>query len=102
MRCMTTRAPFGLDWHVFVNKRSSFVGVTLETNSIPIRSTTDLAQCPCAVDVMAVAALNEAFVHAVPKRFGEIRFGGSMASVTKQRLFVDQQKLFGLRVMRRV
>ena len=83
MRCMTTRAPFGLDWHVFVNKRSSFVGVTLETNSIPIRSTTDLAQCPCAVDVMAVAALDQAFVYSMMIRLREVGFGGHMASVAE-------------------
>lgn len=90
MRCVATRTPLALDRHVFVDKRSSLVRVTLETNSIPIRSTADLAKCPGAVNVMAVAALNKAFVDAVPKRFGEIRFGGRMASVTKQWLFVNQ------------
>jgi len=47
---------------------------------------------------VAVAAFNEAFVHAMAIRFGKITFGSSVALVTEDRLFLDQQMLclFGM------
>ena len=55
-----------------------------------------------AVRVMAIGALDEPFVHAMPKRHGELRLLLLMAGIAKLRLRLDQEKLAGLRVVRRM
>lgn len=55
-----------------------------------------------SVHVVAVRALDQAFVHTMMKRHFELGLLLQMATVTKLGLRLGQQKLFGLRVMRRM
>ena len=52
--------------------------------------------------VVAVHALHQSLVDAVVIRFGKVRLGGGVASVTQLGLLLDEQELFFLGVMRRV
>ncbi len=49
--------------------------------------------------IVAVTALNQAFVDPVMVRLGEIRLGGDVASVAQLRLILNEQVLFLLRVV---
>ena len=98
MRCVTTAATFRFYGHVFVNKRTLLVYVTLDARTVSIRNRLYWAKRCSAMNIVAVAAFNEALVHAMAIRFGKITFGSSVALVTEDRLFLDQQMLclFGM------
>ncbi len=56
----------------------------------------------CSVGIVAIGALHQAFVHAMVKGHGELRFLLEVAGVAKLGLGLDQQELLGLRVVRRM
>ena len=70
---VATGAAFGLHGYVFIDKRSPLVGVTLRANCISAGEGSDLSQGGCPVNVVAVAALHEPFIHAMVIGFGEVR-----------------------------
>lgn len=102
MRRVTTDAAFRLHRDVFIYKGPLLVGVTLRTNCISTGKSSDLPQCGCAMNVVAVAAVDEAFIHAVVIGLGEIRFGRSMTSIAEVGLSPGQQMLRLLGIMRRM
>src|SRR5215472_7842569 len=58
---VATGASLGLHGYVFVYKWALLVGVTFHANLISTRKSPDLPQCGCAVNVVAIAAVDQAF-----------------------------------------
>jgi len=84
------------------HKRPLLIGMAGEANSILRRRSAHLL-CPNrAMHIVAVRTLHQALVDAMVKRHFELRLLLRMAGVTKLRLRFHQQKLFGLRMMRRM
>jgi hypothetical protein len=87
---------------MLINKRPLFVGVALDTNRVPTGQGPHLAESSGAVDVVAVAALDEAFVYPVVIRLREVGLRIDMTSVAEFGLRSNQQMLLFFGVMRRV
>jgi len=99
---VATGASFGLYGYVFIYKRSLLVGVTFQANVISTGKSPDLSQGGCAVNVVAVAAVDEAFIHAVVVGLGEICFGRSVTSIAEIGLGSGQQVFRFLRIVGRM
>lgn len=99
---VATGASFGLHGHVFIHKRSLLLGVTFQANLIPTGKSSNLSQGGRAVNIVAVAAMDEAFIHAVVISLGEICFGRGMTSIAETGLCPDQQVFRPLRVVWRM
>ena len=80
---VTTAAALRLHRYMFKNKRPLLVGMALDTNRVPTRHGPHLAEGGRAVDVVAVAALDEAFVYAMVIRLREVGLRGDMTSVAE-------------------
>ena len=78
---VTTATSFRLHRYMLINKRSLFVGVALDTNRVPTRQGPHLAEGGGAVDVVAVAALDEAFVYSMVIRLSKVGLGSDMTSI---------------------
>lgn len=102
MRRMATGAALCLDRHMFVHKRTTCIGVALNACSISAGQRLGLAESGGAVNVMAVTALNESLIYAMVIRPGKICLGRGMARIALRGLFLDEQMLRLLRVVRRV
>jgi hypothetical protein len=99
---MTTATAFGLYRHVFIDERPLFVDMAFEANLVSTRKSPDLADGGRAVSIVAVAALNQAFVDAVVKGLRKVRLGSRVATVAESWLRLNQQVFRFLGVMRRV
>jgi hypothetical protein len=99
---VATGASFGLHGYVFVHKGALLVGVTFHANLISTGKSPDLPQCGCAVNVVAIAAVDEAFIHAMVISLGEIGFGRSVTPIAEIGLSLGQQVLRFLRIVGRV
>jgi hypothetical protein len=86
---MTARATLGLHRHVLVDKWPLLVWVTLEADGIAAWEGPHLTKSGSPVHVVAVAAPNQAFVHAVVIRLGKVGFGCYVASVAEFRRLPD-------------
>ena len=80
---VTTAAALSLDRYVLINKRSLFVGMAFDTNRVPARHGPHLPEGGGAMDVVAVAALDETFVDPMVIRFREVGFGSCMTPITE-------------------
>ena len=80
---VTAAAALSFDWYVLINERALLIGMALDANHVPARHRPHLAECSGAVDVMAVAALDETFVYSMVKRLCEVGLGRRMTSVTE-------------------
>jgi hypothetical protein len=76
--------------------------MTLDANRIPGGHGPNLAEGGGAVDVVAVAALDETFVYSVVIRLRKVGLSGDMTSVAEIGLCSNKQVLLFLGVMRRV
>ena len=99
---VATGASFSLHGYVLIYKGPLLVGVAFQANVVSAGKSPDLSQGGCTVNVVAVAAADEAFIHAVVIRLGEICLGRSVASIAEIRLCSDQQMLGFLRIMWRM
>jgi hypothetical protein len=84
---------------VFKDERSLLVGMAFEASCISAREGTHLAQGGSAVSIVAVAALNEAFVDAVVIGLRKVCLGSCVATVAESRLRLNQQVFRFLGVM---
>jgi hypothetical protein len=96
---MTTAAAFGFHGHMLVNEGPLLVDVALVADGITAREVLDLPQCSRSMRIMAVVALHQTLIDPVMIRFGKIRFGLGMASVTQLWLILDEKVLFFLGMM---
>ena len=83
VRGVTTAAALRLDRYVLINERALLIGVAFDTNRVPGWHGPHLAEGGGAMDVVAVAALDETFVYSMVIRPREIGLGGHMASVAE-------------------
>ena len=87
---------------MFINERALLVGMALDTNRIPARHSPHLAECGRAMNVMAVAALDQAFVYPMVIRLREVGLRGCMTSVAEAGLCSNEEMLRFFGVMRRM
>jgi len=99
---VTTAAALSLHRYMFVNERALFVGVALDTNRIPAGHSPHLPEGGSAMDVMAVAALDQAFVYSMVIGLREVGLRGCMTSVAEAGLCPNEEMLRFLGVVRRV
>lgn len=99
MRRMARDAAFGLHWSVFEDERPGFVGVTAEANLVLSCRGAQLSREEAAVWIMAVAARQQAFIHAVVHRLGKLWAYLLVAPIAKHRLRHLQQRAFHFGMM---
>jgi hypothetical protein len=100
MSRVTTRAALSLYRHVFIDERPLFVGMAFEANLVSIGKRPDLAQGGRAMNIVAVAALNQAFVDSVVIGLAKVSLGSRVAAVAKCGLRLNQQVLLFFGVVR--
>jgi len=86
MRCMAGRASFGLEWCVFVSKRTLLVGMALYARRIGAGCQSCLLELETAVRVVTITALHRAFEDLVMKGLVEIRLYFVMTTYAELRL----------------
>ena len=99
---VTTCAALRPDRDMLIDERSLFVRMTLVAGGVSTRQSPDLAQGSSAMDVMAVATTDQAFVDPMAIRFCEVCFRGDVTSIAKIRLCPRQLVLWLLGMMRGV
>jgi hypothetical protein len=99
---VATAAAFGFYGDVFVGERAALVGVAFEAHRIASRQSPHLPNCRRAVDIVAVTALHQTFIHTMVIGLCEISFGRGVAPIAEIRLGLHEQKLPFGRVVRRV
>lgn len=91
MRGMAADTAFRLHRQVLVNERSTLVGVAFETHLVLRRARSELPRHESAVLVVAIGALNQAFVDPVVEGTCELRTCLRVAGIAKLRLIHGQQ-----------
>ncbi len=86
MRCVAGRAPFGLEWRVFVSKRTLLVGVALYARRVRAGCQSGLLELETAVRIVTITALHRAFEYLVMKGLVEIRLYFVMTTYAELRL----------------
>ncbi len=99
---VTTAAALSLHRYMFKNERTLLVGMALHTDRVPTRHGPHLSECGRAMNVVAVTALDEAFVHPMVIRLREVGLRGRMTSVAEAGLCSNEEMLRFFSVMRRV
>ena len=99
---VATTAAFCFDWHMLVDKWSPGICVALGAYCVSAGQGFHLAQGCGAMRVMAVTAVNQAFIYAVVIRLGKIGLRRSVAAVALFRLFFGQQVLRCCGMVRRM
>ena len=102
VRRVAAGASFGLHWYVFIYKGSLLFGMAFQADLIATGKGSDLPQGGRAVNIVAVAAMDEAFIDAVVISLREIRLSRGVTSVAEIGLCPDQQVFRPLRVMWRM
>lgn len=87
---------------MFVYEWPAFIGVAVIADLAFRDRSAQLMRSFRAVRVMAIGALDQAFVHAVSKGHGELRLLLLVARIAKRRLALHQQKLTRLRMVSRM
>jgi hypothetical protein len=87
---------------MLIDEWALLVGVAFNTNRIPAGQGPHLAEGGGAVDVMAVAALDQAFVYSMVIRLREVGLRSCMTSIAKAGLCLNEKMLGFFGVMRRV
>ena len=83
VRGMASDATFSLDGRMFPGEGAGLVRVAVETDLVLCGGRTQLVPHETTVLVVAIAADNQAFIHAMVERLGEVRLDFKMAAVTK-------------------
>ena len=99
---VTTVAAFGFHWHMLIDKRTLFIRVALDTDRVPTRHRSYLAEGGRAVSVMAVTTLHKALIDSMVIGLCEVRLGGGMAPIAEVGLRPHKQVLGFLRMVRGV
>ena len=100
MRCVTAAATFRFDRQMLKREGPFLVAVALEAHRISLRAGAKLARLRASVNVVAIRAANQAFVHAMAERLVELHFVAGMARIAQVGLLVDEQVVRFFRFMR--
>jgi len=84
VRGMASAATLGAHHGVLDGVRTGLAGVAFKTDGVARSARTDLAKIEGAVWIVAITASDQAFIHSVVDRPGEIRLDGKVAGKTKQ------------------
>jgi hypothetical protein len=76
---MASGAAFRFHWHMLVHKRSARIGMALHASGVAAGQSLGLAKRGSAVNVVAVAAMNQPFIYAMVVRPGKLSFGIGVA-----------------------
>jgi len=90
---VASSAALCLYWHMFINEGPLLVGMALEANGISARQGSRLPHARRPMNVMAVVALDQAFVYAMVKGFGKVALHLLVAAVTQVKLVFGKQRL---------
>ena len=90
VRSVTVGAAFNLDRLMLVKERSALVGVALEADKVLVGRGPQLAPDRRAVSVVAIAALDQPLIHAVPERLLEVGLLFRVAGEAQRRLRLDK------------
>ena len=99
---MATGAAFRFYRYMLVHKRAARIGVALDASGISTGQSFGLAERGSTVNVVAVAAMNQPFIHAMVIRPGKLGFGRGVARIALRGLLLDEQVLWLFRVMGRM
>ena len=91
---VATQTPLGLDRGVFIDERPARLGVAPGADHVLVRRGLHVVGSEGAVHVVAIAALDQAFVHLVVERHIECRLCIGMALEAERRLRSLQQLFF--------
>lgn len=100
VRRVATDTTLGLHGHMLIYKRSLFFGMALDTNCVATGHGPHLAEGGRAVDIVAVTALDEAFVDPVVIRLCKVGLRGYMTSVAETGLCLNEKVFRFLGMMR--
>jgi len=99
MRSVASHASFALDCGVFEYEGSARLGVTLGADRIHVGGGLNVIASECTVNIMAVAALQQSFIHLVMEGHGEGRLDVSVAAIAELGLRGLQQMLLNSGIM---
>ena len=94
MRSMAPQTSLRLDRGMLVDERPTRLRVALGADRVLIRRGLEVVVPESAVGIMAIAALDQTFVHLMVKRHIERRFNVGVALKTERRLRSLEQLLF--------
>ncbi len=94
VRSVASHAPLGLDRDVFIDERPAGLGVALGADRVLVGGGLHVVGQEGAVHVMAIAALDQAFVHLVVERHIEGRLRVGVALEAERRLRNLEQRFF--------
>ena len=83
MRRVTTAAAFSFYWYVLINKRTGLICVALGADRVAGRQGPHLSESRCSMDVVAVAALDKAFVDSMVVGLGEVSLRRCVAAIAE-------------------
>ena len=99
---VTTAATLGFDRHMFINKGTRFVRMAFGADGISGRQSPHLPESRRSMHVVAVTAVDKAFVHPVVVGLGEISLCRGVTPVAERRLGRCEQMLRFLCVVGRM
>jgi len=99
---MTTAAALGLYWHMFIDEGAGFVRVALGADGIPAGQRPYLPESRRSMHVMAVTALDKAFLDSMVVGLAEVCLRGCVASVAELGLRRSEQVFRFFGIVRRV
>ena len=99
---MATGTALGFHGHVLIDEGTLLVGVTFHANGIAAGHRPNLTESRSTVDVVTVAALDQAFIDAMMIWFGKVGFRGGVTSITEARLCAHEKVLGFFGIVRRV
>ena len=84
--CMAGDAAFSPDSSVFVDERTARLGVALGADRVLVCGDLEIGRLERAVNVMAVVARQQAFIHLVMEGHCELRLDAGVAAIAERRL----------------
>jgi len=99
---MATGAAFRFYRHMLVHKRAARIGMALHASGISAGQSLGLAKRGGAVNIVAVAAMNQSFVYAMVIRPGKLSLGRGVARIALRGFLLNEQVLWLFRVVRRM
>ena len=91
VRCMAGRATLGPDRSVLERERPAHIRVAFCADRILVGRVSEIDQIESAVRVVAIGALDQAFIHPVVERHVELGLLVSMAAKAKSGLRADKK-----------
>jgi hypothetical protein len=99
---VATGAAFRFHRHMLIHKGSASIGMALDASRVAAGQSLGLAERGSAMNVVAIAAMNQSFIYAMVIGPGKLSFGIGVARITLRGLFLNEQVLWLFCVMGRM